>query len=140
MATPYSLFIDTFIGKITDDDILHYLQSERDEMIISSMKHVCAWIDRYCAVDLTDRDEILGQFNKDIDCELVDIITEAMIIEWLKPILYSTENFHNVINTKEISQFSPANLLSEIRKLYEEKKREIKGTLNEYSFVHGRLN
>ena len=89
---------------------------------------------------LSDRDDILEQFNQNLDDEIIDIITESMIVEWLKPKLYSLENLRNVLNTKDFTTYSPANLLDKIQTTYKEAKLESKRMMNNYSHYHGKVN
>ncbi|MFA6824915.1 MAG: hypothetical protein WCR38_04825 [Bacteroidales bacterium] len=139
MATPYSDVINSFLGKITDYE-LPLLETDRDSIVISYMHSANSKFKRICLVDLTDVDEDLKQFNQDLDDEIIDIITETMIVEWLKPKLYSLENLRNVLNTKDFTQFSPANLLDKIQATYKEAKLESKRMMNNYSHYHGKVD
>lgn len=140
MATPYSDVINSFLGKITDYELPTFLLDEREEIVFNYMKNSCAKFKRICKTDLSDRDEDLKQFNKDLDDEEIDIISELMIVNWLKPKLYSLENLKNVLNTKDFSQYSPANLLDKIRATYNECKTESKRMMNNYSHYRGNVN
>ena len=140
MATPYSDVINNFLGKITDYELPKFLLTERETIVYGYMVTSCSKFKRLCKVDLSDRDDTEKQFNQDLDDEIIDIITESMIVEWLKPKLYSLENLRNVLNTKDYTQFSPANLLDKIQTTYKEAKLESKRMMNNYSHYHGKID
>lgn len=137
MATPYDDVINGFLSKITDYDLPKFLVVEREEIIIGFMKTACSKFKRLCKIDLSDRNDETKQFNQTLDDEIVDIINELMITEWLKPKLYSTENLKNILNTKDFSQYSPANLLDKIQSVFSESKSQSKRAMNNYSHIHG---
>jgi len=136
MATPYSAVVNIFINKISDYDLPKFSDIEREEILNSYLVSSCAKFFRVCKVDLTDRDENLKQFNQTIDDEVIDILSELMIVEWLKPKLASSEKLKNCLNTKDYSMYSPANLLKETRETFELCKKESKKLINNYSFAN----
>lgn len=134
MATQYSDVYNSFLGKVTDYDLPKFNDIEREEIIEGYMVSACVKFNKVCLVDLYDRDDDLKQFNKDLDDEIIDIITENMLVEWLKPKLLSTENLENALSTKDFTLFSPANLLSNIRETMNLIKKEARVLINNYSF------
>lgn len=139
MATQYSDVINVFIGKINDYDLPKFTDVEREEIITGFLVSACTKF-KSCKVDLYDRDNTLKQFNQTLDDEIIDIISETMIVEWLKPKLLSSENIKNCLSTKDYNLFSPANLLKEIRETFKECKYESKKLINNYSFSHADLD
>jgi hypothetical protein len=137
MATPYSDVYDVFKNKITDYDILVFTDDEKDEILKRLMVASCVKFKRNCLIDLTDRDEAVGQFNNDLDDEIIEIITTGMIVEWIKPKLLLSESYKNALSTKDLSFFSPANLLKEIRETHDYFKKEYRSMINRYSYDHG---
>jgi hypothetical protein len=136
MATPYSDVFNSFLGKITDYDFPKFEELEQEAILYGYMKSACVNFKKVCKIDLYDRDEILKIFNNSLDDEIIDIITELMIVEWLKPKVLSTENLKNCLSTKDFSLFSPANLLKEIRETLVTCKDNSKKLINNYSFTH----
>ena len=136
MATQYSGVYNSFLGKITDYDLPKFEDTDREEILFGFMKSACVNFKKVCEVDLYDRDETLKQFNQSLDDEIIDIITELMIVEWLKPKVLSTENLKNCLSTKDFSLFSPANLLKEMREILTYSKNTARGLINNYSFSH----
>jgi hypothetical protein len=136
MATQYSDVYNTFLGKITDYDLPKFEDTEQEEILYGYMKSACVNFKKVCKVDLYDRDEVLKQFNNSIDDEITDIITELMIVEWLKPKVLSTENLKNALNTKDYKLFSPTDLLRELNKTLTSCKDNSRRLVNNYSFAH----
>lgn len=139
LATPYSDVVNDFLSKVTDYDLPDMLLEDREEIVLGYMKRSCAKFSRLCLIDLLDIDEESEQFNQTLDEEVIDIITEGMIVEWLKPKLYTLENLRNVLNTKDFNMYSPANLLSQIRETYNESKSEFKSLMKNYSHYYGNV-
>lgn len=136
MATQYSDIYNSFLGKITDYDLPKFDDTDRKEILYGYMKSACVNFNKACKVNLYDRDETLLQFNVNLDDEIIDIISELMIVEWLKPKILSTENLKNCLSTKDFSLFSPANLLKEIRETFTLCKNNTRSLINNYSFSH----
>ena len=139
MATSYSDVYEAFIFKIEGYKLLMLLNEDRERIIDKYMTAVCRKIQKKCAkyVDLADRDDLLQQFNKDIDEDIIDIIAECMITEWLKPKIYSDELLQSRLNTKDFTEFSPAKLIEHTRYVYEMSQKESKAMVNNYTFSHG---
>lgn len=134
MATPYSDVFNVFLGKITDYDLPKFNDIDREDILEGYMVSACVKFNKACLVDLYDRDNDSKQFNNDLDDEIIDIITENMLVEWLKPKLLSTENLENALSTKDFTLFSPAMLLSNIRETMNLIKKEARVLINNYSF------
>lgn len=134
MATPYSDVFNVFLGKITDYDLPKFNDIDREDILEGYMVSACVKFNKVCLVDLYDRNNDSKQFNNDLDDEIIDIITENMLVEWLKPKLLSTENLENALSTKDFSLFSPAYLLGNIRETMNLIKKEARVLINNYSF------
>ena len=136
MSTPYSKIINVFLNKITDYDLPNFEENLRDNIVIGYMKSACVRFKYNCKIDLSDRDETLQVFNNDLDDEIIEIIAENMLIEWLKPKLLNTDNFKNALSTKDFSLFSPANLLDKTNDTMELITKNARKLINNYSFNH----
>ena len=136
MATPYSDVYNTFLGKITDYDLPKFTDLDKEEILFGFMKSACVKFNKVCLINLYDRDENLKQFNKDLDDEIIDIISELMVIEWLKPKMLSTENLKNSLTTADYKILNTVSLTS-IKETYELCKKDTKSLINNYSFMHG---
>lgn len=138
--TEYKVLYDNFKDKITDPDLILYLQSEQDEILLNTMNKACTRFKRICKINLSDRDNTLLQFNQTLEDEVIDIVTELMIEVWLQPFVNNAENLRNRLNTKDYEKISPANLLNAIQNRYADARKTAKSRMNEYSFIHGDMD
>ena len=138
MATPYSDIYEAFIFKVKGYDLLMLLDSDREEMLhiylTAAVRKAAKKVKRYA--DLADRDDQYAEFNSDIDDDLIDILAECMISEWLKPQLYSDELLESRLNTKDFTEYSPAKLIEHIRYVYELSTKASLVAINNYTFSH----
>lgn len=139
MATPYSKIYEAFIFKVKAYDLLMLLEEDREDILYIYMTSVCRKVFKTVMpyVDLSDRNEDTKEFNNDIDDDVIDIIAECMITEWLKPQMYSDELLESRLNTKDFTEYSPAKLIEQMRYVYEMSKKESNVIINNYTFSHG---
>lgn len=133
MPTLYDDVINVFTNKITCYEWYNLIDIEIDKILDGYMISSCIKF-RTCKIDLSDRDDDNRKFNNELNDEMIDIITEGMIVEWLKPILYNSDNMRSFLNTKELNLTSPQGVLSQIRQTYNECKIEFKKMVIEYSY------
>ena len=115
MPTPYSNIYDLFSGMNSDYEFLSLSVEIQDEILEGWLLSAIGEFSDKCKVDLSDRDEILKQFNLSLSDKEKKVLAKLMICEWLSPKLYTLENLRNQLSSKDFSLFSPANLLKEIR-------------------------
>jgi hypothetical protein len=116
----------------------------RNDIIDGYMKRACAQFNKICGYDLTDRNDETREFNitipdDEID-EIADIVTEGMLVQWMKPYVYKVDNLENVLNTADFSAYSPAELLYRISNAYDVVKKDFVNMMREYSYNHGDLS
>ena len=101
-------------------------QIYRKEKVCCSCKHFSSFMGSagYCK----------AQDNKIED--MIDIISECMITEWLKPKIYSDELLESRLNTKDFTEFSPAKLIEHTRYVYEMSENNSRAMVNNYTFSH----
>lgn len=144
MGVSYDVFTNAFLGKVTEYDFIPLDQYDRNSIVDGYMKRACAQFSRLCEYDLLDRDDNIREFaadipEEDID-EIADIISEGMLVQWMKPYFYRSENLENVLNTADYSAYSPAELLYRITEAYNTAKRDFSNMMKEYSYNHGDLS
>lgn len=144
MAVDYDLFGDAFLSKISEYDFLSLFDDVRTEMIDGYMRRAIANFRKNCLYDFasTANDEE-RQFgvevaDEDID-EIVEIVSEGMVVQWMKPFVYKQELLQNQINTRDFTTYSPAELLLRISNAYKQAQKDYKQAIREYSFNHGKL-
>lgn len=144
MSVSYDVFSGAFLAKVTEYDfpIGSY---ERNELVDGYMKRAISEFKKICKYDLTKTaDDIIREFDvniadEDID-ELANIISEGMLVQWMKPYVYKQENLENVLNTRDFSSYSPAELLLRIKDTYSAVQKSFTNMMREYSYNHGDLS
>lgn len=145
MSVPYDLFTGAFLSKISEFDFMQLEEENRTTIIDGYMKRAIASFRKNCKYDfLTADDNMMREFtvdvpDEDID-ELADIISEGMVVQWLKPYVYKQENLENALNTKDYVTYSPAELLMRVGSAYNKAQKDYTQMIREYSFNHGDLS
>lgn len=146
MSVSYDVFTNAFLSKITEYDLLT-MEKENQTLLVdnymfqalnnSSFKKVCQY-------DFTDKDDTRRIFNLNIPeedvFEISDIVSECMLIYWLKPYVYKQELLENILNTKDFSVYSPAELLLRVGNTYAKAQKDYINMVREYSYNHGDLS
>ena len=108
------------------------------------MKRAISGFKKNCRYDLTTtRDDENRIFDVEIDGEdldeVADIVSEGMIVQWLKPYVYRQELLENAINTRDFTTYSPAELLMRVGNAYAAAQKDYRQMVREYSFNTGDL-
>lgn len=138
MNTTYSDVYSWFLDKVSAYSLTMFTDIEKEEIVYGYLRSTCAKF-QCCAIDLSDRNEDLQEFNNELDDEILDILSEGMIVAWLKPKLYNEEKLSNSLSTKDYSLASPANLLAKITEVYKLADKSFKTLKGNYTFYHGKL-
>lgn len=144
MSVSYDVFTEAFLAKITEYEFINLRDFERNHLIEGYMKRAIASFHKICKYDLlSTSDDEVQEFAVDIAQdeidEIADIISEGMIVQWLKPYYYKQEQLENTINTRDFTTYSPAELLRQIGNAYKETQRNYTQMIREYSYNHGDL-
>ena len=143
MSVPYNLFTGAFLGKVTEYDFINLDEYDRNNMVDGYMKRACSQFDKICKYDLTDRDDIIRQFNIDIPDdeidEILDIVSEGMLVQWMKPYVFKQDNLVQLLNTRDFTAYSPAELFRQVNSAYNSVSKRFVSMMREYSYNHGDL-
>ena len=86
-----------FLDKISDYKLLNYEDYLVDELAVGYMKRVCTKFDKICQADLSQQDDNEYAFLSDeIDDEIIDIVTDGMVVEWLRQYVNNSDNLENL--------------------------------------------
>ena len=134
MSVPYDIFTGAFLAKVSD----------RTAVIDGFMKRAVSAFRKNCKYDLfSTSDDQNRLFNVDIPAddldEIADIISEGMVVQWLKPYVYKQEILENVLNTRDFTTYSPAELLLRVGNAYAKSQKDYTNMIREYSYNHGDL-
>ena len=144
MSVPYDVFVGGFLSKITEYDLLDLGEEDRVEIVDGYLKRALTGFNKICKYNLlASADDNLRVFNVDVQDEdldeLVDIISEGMVVQWLKPYLYKQELLENTLNTRDFTTYSPAELLRRVGDANANAQRNYTQMIREYSYNHGDL-
>ena len=143
MSVSYDVFTEAFLDKVVDYGIVNGLY-DSEELIYRYMKRAISEFRKSCRHDLsTTADDASRTFNVDIPeadlVEITDIISDGMVVHWLKPYVYKQENLENVLNTRDFTTYSPSELLFRICGAHKQAQSSFTNKVREYSFNHGDL-
>lgn len=144
MSVPYDVFAGAFLGKITEYTFIQIPEENRTSIVDGYMKRALPRFAKVCKYDLTVLDDDARVFvteipTDDLD-EIVDIVSEGMLEQWMKPYVYRQENLENVLNTADFNTYSPAELLLRISNAYAKVQKDYTNMIREYSYSHGDLS
>ena len=144
MSVLYDKFTEAFLSKVSEYEFVNLKDFERNGLIDGYMKRAIASFKKICKYDLsTTGDDIIREFDIDIADgdldELTDIISEGMLVQWMKPYTYKQENLENVLNTKDFTTYSPSELIMRIGNAYATAQKNFTNMVREYSYNHGDL-
>lgn len=145
MSVPYDKFTGAFLSKISEYEFVNLRDFERNSIVDSYMKRAIAAFRKICKYNLsTTGDDIIREFDVEIDDgdldEIVDIVSEGMLVQWMKPYTYKQDNLENVLNTKDFTTYSPSELLMRISNAYSAAQKDFTNMMREYSYNHGDLS
>lgn len=144
MSIPYDTFTKAFLSKISEFELLELDVDDSTEIVDVYMKRAIAAFKKNCKYDLTSvADDEQRLFDVDVkeedEDELIEIISEGMVVQWLKPYVYKQELLENVLNTRDFTLYSPAELLLRVGNAYAKAQKDYTQMIREYSYNHGDL-
>lgn len=145
MSIPYDSFTGAFLSKVTEFELSDLTEEARQETVDGYMKRAISSFKKNCKYDLTSTsDDTLRKFDIEIDNdaldEIIDIISEGMVVQWLKPYIYKQELLENTLNTKDFTTYSPAELLLRVGNAYKQAQKDYTQMIREYSYNNGNLS
>lgn len=145
MSIPYDMFVGSFLAKVTEYELSALAELERDETVYGYMRRAISGFKKNCKYDLTTtRDDENLTFNVEIKPDdlddIIDIVSEGMIVQWLKPYVYKQELLENTINTRDFQTYSPAELLMRVGNAYAKAQKDYTQMIREYSYNTGDLS
>lgn len=142
MSLSYDVFAAAFLSKISEYDFYNIEVEIRKDMVDGFMKRAISEFRKNCKYDLlTTADDEAREFSTDIPSEdldeIVDIVSEGMLLQWMKPFLYNQENLELQLNTRDFTNYSPAELLKRVGDAHATAKKNFINMVREYSYNHG---
>lgn len=140
----YDIFGGAFLSKISEYDFIGLFDDVRTDIVDGYLKRAIAKFKKNCRYDFfSTADDESREFNievadEDVD-EIVDIVSEGMIAEWMHPFIYKQEILQNMVNTRDFTVYSPAELIKRVGDAYTKVQNDYKQMIREYSYNHGDL-
>lgn len=143
MTLDFDTVVSAFLQKVTEFQFLSIEESDRQELVDGYLRRAVVEFQTVCKYDLRHQDRQARKFtddfaDEDVD-EIVEILSEGMIVQWLKQYLYSQEILENVMNTADFSTYSSAELLHRVSGAYNDALKEFRTMICNYSFRHGNI-
>lgn len=144
MSVSYDVFTVHFLDKVKEYNFIKLDEYDRTKIVDGYMKRACSQFNKICKYDIVNGDDIVREFEIEIPDdeieEIADIVSEGMLVQWMKPYMYKQENYENMINTTDYSGYSPAELLYRITEAYKMCKKDFANMMKDYSYNHGDLS
>lgn len=134
MATPFTVIYDSAVFRFADYEFLKKDIQTREDVLERYLISAKTDFSRVCKVDLTDCDMTSKQFNEDLDDEVIEILALGISFYWLSYKSLNSELLKNLLNSRDYSYHSPANLLKEIQTLRKTLRKEFYSKMRQYSY------
>ena len=114
--TTYKELADSVFLKIKDFDLAKLPENIAYEIVINYIKPACVKFQSCTEQDLSDRDDILQEFNFKLTDTNFEILSNYMIISWLDSQILTTSNLKARLSS---SDFKSLNLQQQLSKVME---------------------
>lgn len=140
MATPYTDVYDFFLSKVTDYTFIdtEFYPTEL-ELHQELRKYLRSAVVRFkqSKIDLSDRNEILNQFNRDLNDDEKEILSTLMILAYIQPKITSVQNMEQRLVDREYKAYSQGKHLQEMISLKREMQLEANQLISSYTYADG---
>ena len=144
MSVSYDVFAGAFLSKITEYTFMQLAEENRTAIVDGFLKRAIPKFAKVCKYNLAECDDSARVFFVDIPAdeldEIVDVVSEGMLEQWMKPYVYRQENLENTLNSRDFTTYSPAELLLRISNAYAQVQKDYTQMIREYSYSHGDLS
>lgn len=135
--TPFSDVYSRFLDRVLDYTVLGLDCQVIERQMHSYLMSAEADFARFAVEDLTDADKDLECYNADLGNDTIDVLVSGMLYYWITPKVLMTDNFANLLNTKDYTTHSNANLLLQLKELRTTLRKEFLSKISDYCTAHG---
>lgn len=134
MATPYSILYANVLPKFKDFDIPIMTIEEVNELLQEHLRpSIVAF--HVCKKDLSDRDDILKQFNLTLNDDEIEILSNFMLLSFLDSNYIRVPTVMKAnLSSKDFNSFSPANFLDKLLLMHKTYLAENETFLSRYAW------
>ncbi len=134
MPTSFDEIYKRFLAKIADYEMLEYGEATLEEYLLDLLTASIDDFSELCKQDISTVDLSLSMFYVTLTQREKDILALGMVVHWIRPKVYNSDMLRNVLNTKDYSVYSPANLLEKMTDLLEKTETELDQKMKMYSY------
>ncbi len=122
MTVSYDVFTDAFLNKLTEYRLPAMEEASRQAIVDGYMKRACSQFSEVCKYDIMSGDDGSRTFSFDDITngelmEIIDITSEGMLLQWMKPYMYMQKNLETLLVTSDHSFHSQAELVNRMNGL-----------------------
>lgn len=144
MTVSYDVFTEAFLAKVTEYKFSAFSENNRQALVDGYMKRACAKFSEVCEYDIMNGDDetrtiTIDGLNPGELVEIADIVSEGMLVQWMKPYVYMQKNLEMILVTSDHSVHSQAELVNRVTSLYSLCVKNYTNMVREYSYRHGDL-
>lgn len=144
MTVSYDVFTEAFLAKVMEYRFSTFTENNRQALVDGYMKRACAQFGDVCEYDIMNGDDETRTFTLDgltagELSEITDIVSEGMLVQWMKPYVYMQKNLEMILVTSDHSVHSQAELVNRVTSLYSLCLKNYTNMVREYSYRHGDL-
>lgn len=134
MPTSFDEIYKRFLAKIADYEMLEYGEATLEEYLLDLLTASIDDFSELCKQDISTVDLSLSMFYVTLTQREKDVLALGMVVHWIRPKVYNSDMLRNVLNTKDYSVYSPANLLEKMTDLLEKTETELDQKMKMYSY------
>lgn len=144
--TSYERVYERFLSKVTDYKILELPMETAYEMMqdwllssiakpyIKKIFRTISYDNDTMQLDFEIKNSNADEFDMEEDFVL-DVLSSAMVIEWLRPQVDSVLNIMQMYSGKEEKFYSQANHIDQLRNLLSDAKSELRKTIRDHGYI-----
>lgn len=134
MATAYTLIYDGVLPKFKDFDIPLMPSDDVYEMLHEHLRPAIVSF-HICKKNLSNRDDILAQFNIDLDDMEIEILSNYLLLSFLDSNYIRVPTVLKAnLSSKDFNSFSPANFLDKLLTMHTTYLKENETLLSRYAW------
>ena len=134
MPTSFDEIYKRFLAKIADYEMLECGEATLEGYLLDLLTASIDDFSELCKQDISTVDLSLSMFYVTLTQREKDILALGMVVHWIRPKVYNSDMLRNVLNTKDYSVYSPANLLEKMTDLLEKTETELDQKMKMYSY------
>ncbi|WP_239740268.1 hypothetical protein P3U41_05465 [Mammaliicoccus sciuri] len=130
--TDFTLIYDKFLSKLTD---FSYLKLEKEVLESDLKTRLIIALSDFTTLDESKKeyDDYSNCFIEDLNVEEQEILARLMVVNYLDKFIFSEDLLKSSLNSKDYKQYSPTNLVKELRQLKSQFQSSVDTKMNAYS-------